>query len=225
VVDLNAGARITVDFSASLRRIVLERGEAHFQVAKDHTRTFVVAVDGVEVRAVGTAFAVRRGDAAVDVLVTEGRVAIDQTGANERPAVAAPSRPAGIAGTAQTIALLDAGHRVTVPLAPAPATGTVPVVQSVSAAETNQRLAWRVPRLEFSGTPLGEAIPLFNRHSPRQLVLDSALASLQVSGTLRADDTDSLLLLLKNEFGIEAEARGTNEIVLRRPGSGSRDAR
>jgi transmembrane sensor len=225
VVDLNAGARITVDFSASLRRVVLERGEAHFQVAKDHTRTFVVAVDGVEVRAVGTAFAVQRRDAAVDVLVTEGRVAIDQTDARDRPADASPSPhspPVGIATTAQTIAMLDAGHRVTVPLAAIPA--AAPVVQPVSEAETTQRLAWRVPRLEFSGMALGEAIPLFNRHSARHLVLDPTLAQLQVSGNLRADDTDSLLLLLKNEFGIEAEARGDNEIVLRRSGSGSHPA-
>jgi ferric-dicitrate binding protein FerR (iron transport regulator) len=77
-------------------------------------------------------------------------------------------------------------------------------VRSVPSGERRERLNWRVPLLEFSGTPLAEAIPMFNRHGRRHLVLDPALGRLQLSGTLRADDTDSLFILLRNEFGIIA---------------------
>jgi transmembrane sensor len=80
-----------------------------------------------------------------------------------------------------------------------------------------QRLSWRVPRLRFSGTPLVEAIPLFNRHSSLQLVIgDPEVGNLKLSGTLRADNTDSLVQLLQIEFAIKAEPRGKFEIVLRR---------
>ncbi len=48
----------------------LEAGEAHFAVAPDAARPFVVRVGGVAVRAVGTAFNVRyAADGAVEVTV------------------------------------------------------------------------------------------------------------------------------------------------------------
>jgi transmembrane sensor len=43
-----------------LRQVKLDRGEAWFQVAKDPQRPFVVESGPVRVRAVGTAFSVRR---------------------------------------------------------------------------------------------------------------------------------------------------------------------
>ena len=55
VVELNGGAEIEVQFTAAERRLRLVRGEAHFQVAKNPLRPFVVEAGGVAVRAVGTA--------------------------------------------------------------------------------------------------------------------------------------------------------------------------
>src|SRR5688572_25347907 len=60
-VELKAGTKFTTDFSARIRRVVLQEGEAHFQVTKDPSRAFVVVVGDVEVRAVGTTFSVQRG--------------------------------------------------------------------------------------------------------------------------------------------------------------------
>ncbi|MBL9213322.1 MAG: FecR domain-containing protein [Opitutaceae bacterium] len=199
-VQLREGARVDVEFTPERRRVALWTSEAHFEVTKDAARPFIVAAGGIEVRAVGTAFSVQVGPRAVEVLVTEGRVAVEKAA----PASAAP---------AGASVVVDAGNRVVVEIAPVPA-GTLPVpVLPVSALEQDQRLAWRVPRLEFSGTRLGEAVAMFNRHSRERLELDPALAHLQLSGTLRADDVDSLLLLLRNEFEIE---------VTRLPGGGIR---
>ncbi|MCX6941829.1 MAG: FecR domain-containing protein, partial [Verrucomicrobia bacterium] len=74
VVELNGAAVIVADFTASERRVRLERGEAYFTVMKDPARPFIVTAAGVAVRAVGTAFNVRLADTAVEVLVTEGQV-------------------------------------------------------------------------------------------------------------------------------------------------------
>ena len=76
-VELNAGAEIAVNFTPERRSVRLVRGEAFFSVTKDATRPFVVSASGVEVRAVGTAFAVRCDTEGVGVLVTEGRVAVE----------------------------------------------------------------------------------------------------------------------------------------------------
>jgi transmembrane sensor len=73
LVELKEGSRIAVDFSAEQRQVRLV-GEAHFQVARDAARPFVVNAQGVMVRAVGTAFSVRVDSDEVQVLVTHGSV-------------------------------------------------------------------------------------------------------------------------------------------------------
>lgn len=199
VVELRAEAAIAVEFSSAVRRVVLRGGEAHFQVSRDSSRPFVVAAGGVEVRAVGTAFSVDFSHRAVDVVVTEGRVAV---GRSATVAASPASRPAEV----------SAGHQFIVPHA---AAGPV-TVRPLPAQEQRQRLGWRVPLLEFAGTPLAEAIALFNRHGGQRFVLGTALGHLQLSGTMRADDTESLLTLLRNEFGITAAATPDGRIELRR---------
>lgn len=196
VVELRAGAALDVEFSAGERRVTLRAGEAHFAVQKDAARPFVVVASGVRVRAVGTAFAVDLGASRVEVIVTEGTVAVTP------------------AESAAPPALVDAGRRAVVALAePAP----TPRVTAVPAADLAARLAWRVPLLEFNGTALAEAVALFNRHAAAPLALDPALGALRLSGTIRADDTDTLLLLLRNEFGLVTKRRADGVLAIRRP--------
>ncbi len=201
LVELRPGARLTVDFSDAVRRVVLESGEAHFSVAKNPARPFVVVAGGVEVRAVGTAFAVAMSRGQVGVLVTEGRVALG------RSANANPSAVATDPGSVRTLATLGAGDRVRVEVGSTEAPITAPLVEQLSAPEVARELAWRMPQLTLSATRLSEVIPVFNRYGPERLVLDPALGELRLGGVLRADNTPALLSLLKNEFGVEAERR------------------
>jgi len=203
VVELRRGARLGVNFTETTRRVTLEQGEAHFQVAKNPQRPFVVSAGGVDIRAVGTAFAVQLGAQAVDVIVTEGHVAVEKTTEEGETSTTSPQAYASVA----------AGHRVTVELARPPA--PVPVVE-LSPAEVATQLAWRVPRLELAATSLEQALVLFNRYTSVQLRLaEPELGKLELSGFIRADNADALLRLLRAEFGIEADHQG-NEIVLRR---------
>jgi transmembrane sensor len=91
---------------------------------------------------------------------------------------------------------------------------TSPVIV-VPLKEVEDRLAWRIPRLEFSGTPLTEVVAMINRHNTQQLVIaDPLLESLALSGIVRADKVDALLALLQSEFGVKCE-RGADTIILR----------
>lgn len=193
VVDLRSDAEIAVEFTPTRRRVVLRRGEAHFSVRKDAARPFVVAADGVEVRAVGTEFSVDLAAAAVAVVVNEGHVAVEQA-----------SPPDASLKEKKLLAALAAGDRTVV----AREQPAAPPVSGLSADELEAHLAWRVPRLEFSGVPLGELIALFNRHNREQLVLrDPQLAHVRLSGALRADHVEALLAMLAAEFGVRAERR------------------
>jgi transmembrane sensor len=178
VTELRDGAEITVEFTDAQRRVVLRRGEAYFKVAKNATRPFVVAAGGVEVQAVGTAFSVDFGKSAVDVLVTEGKVAVTMAAAEAAriDPTRLPSEPL----------LIGAGHGATVlTSAPQPDSESRPV----SDADVQSRLAWRSPRLEFSGTPLIEAVALLNRHNRVQFTIeDPGLARTRVSGIFGGDE-------------------------------------
>lgn len=204
VIELRPGATYRLAYSDSLRRVELASGEAHFQVAKNRARPFVVAVGAVEIRAVGTAFSVDRTQTEVAVLVTEGRVEVDRvTKPLSGDQVIAPT----------TLATLAPGDRTVLNLAEPAA----PHVQSLATAELNDRLSWRVPRLEFSGTPLDHAIPLFNEHSRIKVTLaDPSLGAVRLSGVIRADNVETLRELLSEAHGIKAEFRSDTELVLSR---------
>jgi transmembrane sensor len=212
IVELNAGAEIAVDFSGAWRRVALVKGEAHFEVAKNPNRPFVVAVENVEVRAVGTAFSVELGAKEIEVLVTEGHVAVESPARDS--ITPADSDPKQILDAG--LVTFGAGERIVVGLTSSGAVVPARHVSTVSSAEIDERLAWRVPRLEFVGTPLAQALPMFNQYGRVKLSLaDPAIGRLQLSGVLRADDTESLLRLLEGEFGLTAESRD-GEIVLKR---------
>jgi transmembrane sensor len=204
VVQLREGAEISVAFDESCRRVILKRGEAHFQVTKSSRRPFIVVAGSLEVRAVGTSFGVQLDRKLVGILVTEGRVIVDQEG---------PNFPVGLQATSATLAVLDAGSRVMI----AVESDLHPLLQAteVSQAEIDERLAWRVLRLDFSGTPLDEAIPLFNQYSRTKFSLaDPVLGQLRISGLFRTDHPELLLRLLQRDLGMRAERRDGNEIVL-----------
>ena len=205
-IELNGDAQVRVEFSPAIRRVTIVRGEAHFEVAHDTARPFVVIAGDVAVRAVGTAFAVRFAPGDVNVLVTDGRVAVDRATADP---LAAPAQPLAFVSKGARVAVVPADL---VPHAPAPA------VVEVSAPELAEQLAWRVPRLEFNDTPLREAVELFNRHGPVRLTLGApALGELRVSGIVRADNAPALLQLLRADYGVEAQRLGDREFVLSRP--------
>jgi transmembrane sensor len=74
-VHINTASSVRIAFDGDTRRLILEEGEAYFEVAPDPARAFVVAAGDTEVRALGTRFLVRRADD-VRVALAEGRVAV-----------------------------------------------------------------------------------------------------------------------------------------------------
>jgi len=200
VAELSPRARIEIEFGGTHRHVALLTGEAHFEVVKDADRPFIVAANGVQVRAVGTAFAVDISDGDVRVIVTEGTVAVAE-------AVPSSTVP-GVAPVAPT--LLVAGHALTVaPHAPG-TTGPV----ALDDADLARRLAWRTPRIEFTETTLHDAVALFNARNVVQLrIADPRLGDLRITGVFRADNCEGFVELLEKTFPLMAVPTA-GEIVL-----------
>lgn len=196
-IELNADTEYTVDFSDARRGIRLVRGEALFAVRSDVTRPFVVQAGAVEVRAVGTAFAVRNNPQQVDVVVTEGEVAVerlpDPAAAAFRPAEAAPVH-------------VGRGHRARITLGTA---AEPPAIDELSDAELSAALAWRARRIEFNDTPFVEAVKVFNQHNRVQLVLgDDRLARRLITGAHWIDDPEGFARLAETGFGAKVQRNG-----------------
>jgi transmembrane sensor len=205
VVDLHAGAKIQVNFTEQERRVHLTEGEAHFTVAKNPARPFIVSADKFAVRAVGTAFSVSLDADAVSVLVTEGKVRLDETAAT------------GNGGTTEReMSHLIAGQQAVV--STHYLSGAMPAfeVRDVSAAEMER--AWASPgvRLEFIDRPLRDVVNDFNRYNARKLVIgDIDTGKILVGGNFRADNVDAFVRLLDSSFEVSAFPSG-NEVILRR---------
>ncbi len=242
VVDLNAGANLAVEYSPTGRRVRLLTGEAHFAVAKDPARPFVVSAGTVEVRAVGTAFNVRFAPVAVQVLVTEGQVAVEteppernRAGAvaepvsspeqrspeSEAPAASGPPLPsppnAGPfpAKRHDRPLLVAAGQRLIV--AQNAHTAALPEVTAISAEEIRSELAWRQARLEFSDTTLDQAVALFNRQGGVQFAIgDAELKTRRISGLCSAENASQFAELLATTLDLRVEQEGSDRIVLRK---------
>jgi len=164
---VNTATRLAVDLRPEIRNVRIDMGEAWFQVAKDRERPFVVTAGDVRVRAVGTAFSVRRLGDGADVQVTEGVV--------EVWTVNRPDAVRRIAAGARTFVNDMAG-----PAAPVEAS-----------LEIDRTLAWRNGQLIFDGDTLADAAAEFNRYNRVKLEIDPALASERVVGRFRTNEPDA----------------------------------
>jgi transmembrane sensor len=180
--------------------VQLQHGEAHFYVAKDTARPFLVSAGTVTVRAVGTAFNVRRQVAAVEVLVTEGKVQVSRTDAE------------GIAVANLEPIYLVAGERAFIDSVPAVA---LAAHQAAPAATAAERSAQRAPRLMFNNTPLSDVVERFNHYSSVQMeIADPELADRSVGGNFDADKAESFIHLLNLSGDIRVERVSSDRVRL-----------
>lgn len=165
IATINTDSRLEVAMLPDMRRVRLEVGEALFQVAHDASRPFVVEAGQLRVRAIGTAFSVRRREAGTDVLVTEGVV------------------EAWVVGHEADRRRIGAGNRSHIPDA-------LPEIQVAEASsEIDRALAWRTGELVLNGETLGYAAAELNRYNTQKLLIDDpVLAREPLVGYFRTNE-------------------------------------
>jgi transmembrane sensor len=199
-VDLNSHTTIRTQMLARERRVALQDGEAHFAVAHDVSRPFIVEAAGISVRAVGTAFNIRVTDQRVEVLVLEGKVEISE---NRAAAAGSPTEHSqlGVADRA-----IFSRTRSESPLR----------VEKADEHELLDALAWHSRVTIISSRPLREIVELFNhRNSLRLVIADSELAERNLGGSFALDQPKTFVRALELDGDVVSEPRGENEIVLR----------
>jgi transmembrane sensor len=195
-VILNTDSQIRIALTDTERRVELGHGEAFFKVSKDAARPFVVRAGNKRVIAVGTKFSVRREGNDIEVVVTEGKVRVEDR------AAAHGSRVDGSADvflTPGSIARADDGGVL---------------VQRKTLPEAEEQLSWRTGVLMFRDQSLGEAAAEFNRYNVRKIVIrDPTVAALKIEGNFRATNVEAFVRLLESGFPVRAETQA-DQIVL-----------
>jgi ferric-dicitrate binding protein FerR (iron transport regulator) len=157
---------VLLDVTYDHRHVELQRGEALFKVAKS-TVTFEVIVGNGLVRAVGTAFRVRKiGVEGFETLVSDGVVEV--FAANQQHLTLHAGEGAQFDGSLLRKLTNTPSQHESQPAAP--------------------------PRFNFQSVRLDEAARLFNRRNPKiVLTVDAAIAGLTIGGSPRPTQPSSLM--------------------------------
>jgi transmembrane sensor len=199
-VQLATRSVVEVNYTEDRRFLALRDGEAYFSVAHSPERPFVVHVDDVRVRAVGTAFNIRRAGQRSVVTVTEGTVEVyRERDGNEVRAVAG-----------ERVTWEETGHMQSVPEKDSTAGGDL----RVAAVDVSEVLAWREGRLEYTDEPLYAVIADFNRYSEHPVEIHGdAVRRLRFSGTLLTDVTEEWLYALPHLFPVDVRRQGEAYVI------------
>ncbi|MBS0566866.1 MAG: FecR domain-containing protein [Proteobacteria bacterium] len=189
-IALGGATHLTTRYTRERRDVNLDAGEAFFQVAHDTTRPFIVAAGEVSIRAVGTAFNVRRTGERVTIAVAEGRVRITSSEGLANGRFSAAEALEAVAG--QQISFDPRASGLTV--------GAIPPARAAS---------WREHRLEFVNEPLASVVANVNRYSTRPLTLvDAKLGALVFTGTVDTTALDSWIEALPKILPLRVDADG-----------------
>ncbi len=188
-MTLDAASAVALDFANGRRTVRLLAGDAFFDVAHDAEHPFRVEGHFGLVRVTGTAFGVRAGPQADEVVLARGGVD------------AAP-----LSGT-QVAAHLVPGEMVSIDRE-----GVSPVRK----VDTGRALAWMEGRLSFSNRPLGAVLDDIRRYyAGTIIVLASGLEDEEVSGSYRLDDPVLILRSLAEATGAHMDVLPGGLIILR----------
>jgi transmembrane sensor len=188
-VTLNTETELHVSFSKKSRTVLLTRGQALFEVAKDSSRPFIVQTKNRRFVAVGTAFDVHIEADQVKVTMLEGTV-----------------RAEGTEPSTQIQTTVTAGEQLTT---------YAHAMDNVHRVDAERATSWRHGQVIFDNTPLAEAINELNRYSTTRIELtDRKLADLRLSGTFSTGGARAFVEAVTTYFPIKIEHTDERSVTL-----------
>ena len=211
LIRLNINTHLDILYSETQRRIRLVNGEALFEVMPDADRKFVVDVDGIEVRAIGTAFNVRRSED-IDVIVTDGIVEVVSPYTRDVDLLETTLEPSSIRSISEK--LVAVGQRARVVRGTASESPNIEVFD-MEAEEVEYQLDWRKSLLALNGENLVEMASSFEQKTGYRLIIaNPSLENLRIGGRFPSNDVYGFLRILKTGYGIPWKETEDGLIVL-----------
>ena len=202
-VTLGAKTEIAVQYGQCMRTILLNSGEALFDVAHDPKCPFIVIAGDGAITAVGTEFSVRRTLDRVTVQVAEGAVNVQP-----RDALASVPWPkdSGVPNISWPDAKLAQGQEVTY----RGNESRTPVESEDSRVATE----WLDGRREYHHEPLSYLIADINRYVEEPIEIDPEVGELQFSGLVYESQVKTFLQDLEIIFPVKVSRSAQNHILI-----------
>lgn len=220
-IHLNTNSQLEVNYGENHRNLRLLQGEAYFEVEKNPDRPFRVYAGAGRVQAVGTAFNVHLDNGDMNLLVTEGRVALASLGApltEDEFTMEELEIDLFVHSKSRTIGTLDAGEFIDLDITEDLYISKQEIHEEVEVADhaaISRVHSWREGYLFFSGEPLEEVVSEISRYTTVSIeITDPDLKQLQIGGRFKMGDTDAMFAALETNFGIAANQLNYNKIEL-----------
>ena len=207
-ITINTDSIVEVAYNEEQRNIILVKGEAHFNVAHNDGRPFVVHAGTGIIRAVGTAFNVYLKGENVEVIVTDGRVEITS---------AIESTPDSFIEIneivpSKLLTTISAGQSAEY------GEEKIHSVQQIEPEVISRKLSWQHGMLVFEGNPLDEVVEEISRYTNTEIIIsDPEIRKIRVGGYFKTGETDALLTVLEDGFNIHVERITRNLVYLTGP--------
>lgn len=194
-VDVNIRTHMRINYYRDRRTVILDAGEASFNIVHDTAQPFLVDAGSSQIRVTGTQFNVRRDSDEVFITVVSGTVEVS--------GVAAPSMPPARLAAGMGIRIDAKGH------------ADEPHGVNVAAVT-----AWREGKLVFDNQPLVEVVREVTRYRlhPVRIASTSAdLGQLRLSSTFSINDTEALLVALPRILPVKIRLEPDGSVEIYRP--------
>ena len=186
-VTLNTGSTIRVALADDARHVVLDRGQAYFDVHHDAARPFEVGVGDRQVVVTGTRFVTSLDGDAASIALLQGSVSL-------------------FSGSGQTLRMKP-GDGVSYR-----AHQAGQIWSQIAPAET---APWRDRRLVFRDAPVSEVVAQLSRYTPMRLVADPDLAKVRVTAVFPLDGQDSVVDRIDRLLPVAITPSGPETVTVR----------
>ncbi|MDE0348173.1 MAG: FecR domain-containing protein [Gammaproteobacteria bacterium] len=200
-LHVNTDSDLEIRYSASVREVIVKRGEGAFDVDHDESRPFVVRAGKHNVIAIGTSFAVYRTELGHwSVTVLEGRVAVvpDTVDDFMLSSEATTSARGGLILERNEQLVIDASGEIS------------------SGYETDAEAvtAWRRGVLKFYKTPLREAVREISRYTHNNVQVADGVPDYDVTGIINIRSHESMVSLLAAVVPVAPVNHGSGVTIL-----------
>lgn len=188
-ITLNTDTSIRTVFSDGTRKVILERGEAFFDVARDEARPFTVGFGAGQVKVLGTRFNVYRKETGTQVFVEHGRVEV-------RSVSTADTR---VLTVNQGVNLNQDG-----------------VLDADTTFDLEQAIAWKNGNFDFRNTKLSDMVAQINRYARLDVIIeDEAVKTLEIDGTFAINRIPELLTTLELVLPVDVEVQSDGKRLIK----------
>lgn len=187
---LDTDSSVKLRYTLQARQLVLEKGQALFDVAKDPSRPFTVTVGGRVVTAYGTRFNIKRSRQSVEVALIEGSVGVRPDGGQSDDGVRL--RP--------NDRLVAYGDRVSVK----------------HYSSLDRFLSWREGVVQFDNLSLADAVEELNRYLVDPIHIgDARVGAIRISGSFPVGSSAAFLEAVQFSFPAYVDRDRNGQIMLR----------